>query len=152
MFLLADDPHDLGIPPNRGPLPVRRNPNSKPNPRVRSGHRRNAQPQGFGGSELTETLYDYCIAYILEEVLSGVPVWLHYVPGTVFRTNSAPLKDEADEVRIEAIISMLVNVLWSGLDVLFRGLEILLLWVLQLGIELLGFDLTVLDLCGLILV
>ncbi|RVW66983.1 hypothetical protein CK203_066082 [Vitis vinifera] len=62
------------------------------------------------------------------------------------------LQDEADEVRIEAVISMPVIVLWSGLDVLFRRLEILLLWVLQLGIELLGFDLTVLDLCGLILV
>ncbi|KAL6332065.1 hypothetical protein AAG906_020744 [Vitis piasezkii] len=35
MFPPADDPHDLGIPPNRGPLSVRRNPNSKPNPRVR---------------------------------------------------------------------------------------------------------------------
>ncbi|KAL6310895.1 hypothetical protein AAG906_025839 [Vitis piasezkii] len=33
MFPPADDPPDLGIPPNRGPLPVRRNPNSKPNPR-----------------------------------------------------------------------------------------------------------------------
>ncbi|RVW57924.1 Beta-galactosidase 10 [Vitis vinifera] len=100
----------------------------------------------------------------------GVPVWLHYVPGTVFWTNSAPFKvcplstentlfgnngdggdfvnillklpficspdlilpgeqkvsrskDEADEVRIEAVISMSVIVLWSGLDVLFRGLE-----------------------------
>ncbi|KAL6323291.1 hypothetical protein AAG906_029298 [Vitis piasezkii] len=151
MFPPADDPPDLGIPPNGGPLPVRTN------PRVRPGHQRNARPQGILGARahrgaLCEILDDYCIAYILEEVLSGVPVWLHYMPGTVFRTNSAPLKDEADEVRIEAIISMLVNVLWSGLDVLFKGLEILLLWVLQLGIELLGFDLTVLDLCGLILV
>ena len=36
------------------------------------------------------------------------------------------LQDEADEVRIEAVISMLVIVLWSGLDVLrhiFRRLE-----------------------------
>ena len=33
------------------------------------------------------------------------------------------LQDEADEVRIEAVISMPVIVLWSGLDVLFRGLE-----------------------------
>ncbi|RVW70903.1 hypothetical protein CK203_060004 [Vitis vinifera] len=49
MFPPADDPPDLGIPPNRGPLPVRRNPNSKPNPRVRSGHRRNARPQGIRG-------------------------------------------------------------------------------------------------------
>ncbi|KAL6322606.1 hypothetical protein AAG906_014276 [Vitis piasezkii] len=49
MFPPADDPPDLGIPPNRGPLPVRRNPNSKPNPRVCSGHRRNAQPQGIRG-------------------------------------------------------------------------------------------------------
>ena len=49
MFPPADDPPDLGIPPNRGPLPVRRNPNSKPNPRVRSGYRRNAQPQGIRG-------------------------------------------------------------------------------------------------------
>ena len=49
MFPPADDPPDLGIPPNRGPLPVRRNPNSKPNPRVRFGHRRNAQPQGIRG-------------------------------------------------------------------------------------------------------
>ena len=57
MFPPADDPPDLGIPPNRGPLPVRRNPNSKPNPRVRFGHRRNAQPQGIRGSELTEALY-----------------------------------------------------------------------------------------------
>ena len=35
-------------------------------------------------------------------------------------------QDEADEVRIEAVISMLVIVLWSGLDVLrhiFRRLE-----------------------------
>ncbi|RVW67464.1 hypothetical protein CK203_064110 [Vitis vinifera] len=57
MFPPADDPPDLGIPPNRGPLPVRRNPNSKPNPRVRSGYRRNAQPQGIRGSKLTEALY-----------------------------------------------------------------------------------------------
>ncbi|KAL6323327.1 hypothetical protein AAG906_029334 [Vitis piasezkii] len=49
MFPPADDPPDLGIPPNRGPLPVRRNPNSKPNPRVCSGHRRNAQPHGIRG-------------------------------------------------------------------------------------------------------
>ncbi|XP_059599222.1 uncharacterized protein LOC104881753 isoform X2 [Vitis vinifera] len=49
MFPPVDDPPDLGIPPNRGPLPVRRNPNSKPNPRVCSGHRRNAQPQGIRG-------------------------------------------------------------------------------------------------------
>ncbi|XP_034693739.1 uncharacterized protein LOC117920369 [Vitis riparia] len=49
MFPPADDPPDLGIPPNRGPLPVRRNPNSKPNPRVRSGHRRKARPQGIRG-------------------------------------------------------------------------------------------------------
>ena len=36
------------------------------------------------------------------------------------------LQDEADEVRIEAVISMLVIVLWSGLYVLrhiFRRLE-----------------------------
>ena len=36
------------------------------------------------------------------------------------------LQDEANEVRIEAVISMLVIVLWSGLDVLrhiFRRLE-----------------------------
>ena len=36
------------------------------------------------------------------------------------------LQDEADEVRIEVVISMLVIVLWSGLDVLrhiFRRLE-----------------------------
>ena len=36
------------------------------------------------------------------------------------------LQDEADEVRIEAVISMPVIVLWSGLDVLrhvFRRLE-----------------------------
>ncbi|RVW66539.1 hypothetical protein CK203_066429 [Vitis vinifera] len=41
---LSNNPPDLGIPPNRGPLPVKRNPNSKPNPRVRSGHQRNARP------------------------------------------------------------------------------------------------------------
>ena len=41
---------DLGIPPNRGPLPVRTNPNSEPNTRVRSGHRRNARPQGIRGA------------------------------------------------------------------------------------------------------
>ncbi|WKA01484.1 hypothetical protein VitviT2T_019764 [Vitis vinifera] len=49
MFPPADDPPDLGIPPNRGPLPVRRNPNSKPNPHFRSGHRRKARPQGIRG-------------------------------------------------------------------------------------------------------
>ncbi|RVW58092.1 hypothetical protein CK203_116192 [Vitis vinifera] len=217
MFPPADDPPDLGIPPNRGPLPVRRNPNSKPNPRVRSGHRRNARPQGIRGVRAHRGA--------LWEILDGshqprpsarkenpnskphlafVPA-IDTMPGagdsggsssprhsiatncplsienTLFRNNgdgadfvnillklpfthsfmlteSNPpwrtkcLSDEADEVRIEAVISMLVIVLWSGLDVLFRRLEILLLWVLQLGIELLGFDLTVLDLCGLILV
>ncbi|RVW64767.1 hypothetical protein CK203_061991 [Vitis vinifera] len=57
MFPPADDPPDLGIPPNRGPLPVRRNPNSKPNSRVRSCHRRNARPQGIrGGSHPTAAL------------------------------------------------------------------------------------------------
>ncbi|KAL6338991.1 hypothetical protein AAG906_024142 [Vitis piasezkii] len=50
MFPPAEDPLDLGIPPNRGPLPVRTNPNSEPNTRVRSGHRRNARPQGIRGA------------------------------------------------------------------------------------------------------
>ncbi|KAL6332077.1 hypothetical protein AAG906_020757 [Vitis piasezkii] len=206
MFPPADDPPDLGIPPNRGPLPVRRNPNSKPNPRIRSGHRRNARPQGFG-AELTEALYGSHPTAALcpsGQTLAFVPA-INAMPGrrgfwglssprrsiatncplstenTLFRNNGdggdfvnillklpficsldlillenkmslGPRSDEADEVRIEAVISMPVIVLWSGLDVLFRGLEILLLWVLQLGIELLGFDLTVLDLCGLILV
>ncbi|RVX21538.1 hypothetical protein CK203_002033 [Vitis vinifera] len=50
MFPPAEDAPDLGIPPNRGPLPVRTNPNSEPNYRVRSGHRRNARPQGIRGA------------------------------------------------------------------------------------------------------
>ncbi|WKA06646.1 hypothetical protein VitviT2T_024539 [Vitis vinifera] len=76
----ADEPPDLGIPPNRGPLPVRRNPNSKPNPRVCSGHRRNARP--------------------------GIPVWLHYVLGTVFRTNSEPFK-----YHMQKFMTLIVNIM-----------------------------------------
>ena len=37
----VDDPPDLGIPPNGGPLPVRS---------VRPGHQRNARPQGILGA------------------------------------------------------------------------------------------------------
>ena len=47
MFPPADDPPDLAIPPNRGPLPVRRNPNPNPNPRAPSGHQRDPRPQGI---------------------------------------------------------------------------------------------------------
>ena len=72
MFPPAEDAPDLGIPPNRGPLPFRRNPNSKPNPRVCSGHRRNAQPQGIRGVRahrgslrgiLDGFFYFYCFVY-----------------------------------------------------------------------------------------
>ena len=44
MFPPADDPPDLGIPPNGGPLPVRTN------PRIRPGHQRNARPQVILGA------------------------------------------------------------------------------------------------------
>ncbi|RVW59641.1 hypothetical protein CK203_103290 [Vitis vinifera] len=57
MFPPADDPPDLGIPPNRGPLPVRRNPNSKPNLAFVLAIDAMPGRRGFGGSELTEALY-----------------------------------------------------------------------------------------------
>ena len=47
MFPPADDPPDLGVPPNRGPLPVRRNPNS--NPHAHSSQPRDLRPQGIRG-------------------------------------------------------------------------------------------------------
>ena len=57
MFPPADDPPDLGIPPNRGPLPVRRTLTLNltlafvPAIDTMPGRR------GFGGFELTEALY-----------------------------------------------------------------------------------------------
>ncbi|RVW55091.1 hypothetical protein CK203_067090 [Vitis vinifera] len=56
MFPPAEDAPDLGIPPNRGPLPVRTNPNSEPNTRVRSAIDAMPGRRGFGGPELTEAL------------------------------------------------------------------------------------------------
>ncbi|KAL6310893.1 hypothetical protein AAG906_025834 [Vitis piasezkii] len=145
MFPPADDPPDLGIPPSRGPLPVRRNPNSKPNPRVRSGHRRNARPQGFRGETLTLNL---TLAFvpaidtmpgrrgfrgpssprhsIATNYFVNILLKLPFTHSFMLTESNPPwrtkcLSDEADEVRIEAVISMPVIVLWSGLDVLFEG-------------------------------
>ncbi|RVW64657.1 hypothetical protein CK203_066492 [Vitis vinifera] len=65
MFPPADDPPDLGIPPNRGPLPVRRNPNSKPNLAFVLAIDAMPGRRGFGGSELTEALYVGFLTFVL---------------------------------------------------------------------------------------
>ncbi|KAL6322608.1 hypothetical protein AAG906_014278 [Vitis piasezkii] len=135
MFPPADDPPDLGIPPNRGPLPVRRNPNSKPNPR---------------GSHPTAAL---CPS---GQTLAFVPA-INAMPGRrdsgarAHRGALCEILDLRSEMRIGVRRPRLALVSFCFENGECLRERILLLWVLHLGIELLGFE-TVLDLCGLILI
>ncbi|RVW69152.1 hypothetical protein CK203_064452 [Vitis vinifera] len=152
MFPPADDPPDLGIPPNRGPLPVRET--LTLNLTLAFVLAIDAMPgcRGFGGSELTEGSHPTAPLYPSGQTLAFVPT-INAMPGR--RGFWGPELTEALYLRSEMRIGVrrprlaLVSFCFENRECLRENLVVV---GVALGIELLGFDMTALDLCGLILI